>query len=172
MRVPPAIAWCAVAASASSTACSPRSSSIGTTRVAGDDEPGGGAAEQAAHLAEAAGAGHEHALADAAARSAAPACDDAADRLVAGHQRVAHAGEGRHPAGPEQPLGAGADAAPLDVDDDVARRRAASARAGCSAKLFGRLEHHGQRVHCRHSLPDACRPMPASCYVSGYIDCL
>ena len=39
----------------------------GTTRAAGHDETRGGAAEQAAHVAEAARAGHEDALADAAA---------------------------------------------------------------------------------------------------------
>ena len=55
---------------------------------AGDDDAGGGGAEQAVDRAEATGTGDEHPLAVALA------ADDAADRFVAGHQRVAHAGKG------------------------------------------------------------------------------
>ena len=85
---------------------------------AGGDEALRGAAEQPAHRAEAAGARDEDALADLAARLR-PREGDAADGFIAGHQRVAHAGKHRHAAGPEQAFGAGADAAPLHVDDDI-----------------------------------------------------
>ena len=56
------------------------------------------------------------------------ATDDATHRLVAGHERVAHAGEGGHPARPEQALGAGADPAEVDADHDVARGRGREAK--------------------------------------------
>ena len=64
-------------------------------------------------------------------------CDDAADRFVTGHQRIAHAGERRHAARPEQPLGAGADAAPVDVDDDVVVARRRQVADGSSASFSG-----------------------------------
>ena len=86
---------------------------------AGHHDAPGRAAEQAADIAEATGAGDEDVLADTAAGFAAR-YGDPADRFVAGHQRVSHPGEGRHTARPEKPFGAGADAAVGDVDDDVA----------------------------------------------------
>ncbi len=64
------------------------------------------------------------------AAGARPDLAHAAHRLVARHQRIAHAGERRHAAGPEQSLGARADAAPLDVDHDVPVTRTAPGRAG------------------------------------------
>ena len=81
------------------------------------DQMRGGGAEQAAHALEAGGAGDEH---KRAFMHAAGPAHDAARRLVAGHQRVTHSGEGRHAAGVEQALGAAADTAPARLDNDVA----------------------------------------------------
>ena len=89
---------------------------------AGRDEMRRGAAEQAAHGAEATRAGNENRVARLQARLRA-GFDDRSDGFIAGNQRIAHAGEGRHPAGKEQALGAGADAAPTGLDHDIARRR-------------------------------------------------
>ena len=100
---------------------------------------------EAAHLAEAAGAGDEHALADLQGTGAI-ALYDAADGLVAWHQRVAHAGEGRHPAGPQQALRPGADAAPLDLDDHVVRGGRGESQAA-QLKLLGGVQDDGQGVH-------------------------
>jgi hypothetical protein len=75
-------------------------------------------AASAPHAVEALRAGNEDppALAVAGAVSGG---DDPADRLVTRNQRIAHPGERGHGAGPQQPFGPCADAAPFDVDDDI-----------------------------------------------------
>jgi hypothetical protein len=87
--------------------------------VARHHQRGRGGTEQAPHIPVAARTGHEHALADMVARGRTRLAH-AADRFIARHQRIAHAREGRHVAVPQQAFGAGGDAAPFDVDDDVA----------------------------------------------------
>ena len=77
---------------------------------------------QATHRAEAARAGHEHGSADGD-MGFGTGLDHAADVLVAGNQRIAHAGEVGHPAGEQKPLGSRAHSAPQRIDDDVASRR-------------------------------------------------
>ncbi len=64
----PAMACCAVAARASSTPRSPSASPIGSARAPGTTSREAARAEQAVHRAEAARAGHEHALAGALRR--------------------------------------------------------------------------------------------------------
>ena len=90
----------------------------GEHAVSRDDDARGGAAEQAAHVLEAARAGNEDPVAETASGATAGE-RDAADRFVSGDQRIAHAREGRHAAEPQEPLGPGADAAPFDIDDHV-----------------------------------------------------
>jgi len=83
-----------------------------------------GPAEQAMRVAVAARAGDEDPFADAGAGSR-PGVDDAADRFVARDEGVAHAGEGRHGAGPEKLFGTAADPAPGDLDQQLEQLRAA-----------------------------------------------
>jgi hypothetical protein len=87
--------------------------------LGGDDEVGRGSAEEGPNVLEGVGAGDEDALAGTIGRRAED-LEHLADRLVPGDQRVAEARERRHLARPEQPLGAGADPAPLDADQEVA----------------------------------------------------
>ena len=56
-------------------------------------------------------------------------------------------GKVRHAAGPEKPLGAGADAAPLDLDDHILVARRGSARAVLSRRCFRSPQHDGEGVH-------------------------
>jgi hypothetical protein len=125
------------------------------------DQAGGGAAEEPAHRAEAGGARNEHRLADPAARERADR-RDAPDRLVARHQRVAHAGECRHATGPEQALGAAADAAPLDIDHHVRLPWRGQFEAA-EDEVLGVLQHHGDGVHS-----DFSRPAGAGLMVTGH----
>ena len=109
-----------MAASAQSTPASPRCSGIGKARADGTITRAGGAAEQSARIGVAIGTGNKHPVADPAAGIGA-GIDDATDRFVTGNKGIAQAREGRHGAGPQQLFGAGADPAPDDVDNDVAR---------------------------------------------------
>ena len=77
------------------------------------------ATEERPDVAVAARAGDEDSIADLAGRVGAD-LDHGADGLVARHQRVAHAREGRHLARPEKALGAGADRGVGDLDAGVA----------------------------------------------------
>ena len=102
----------------------------------GHDETRGGRAKQAMRLFKAARAGHEYDFADTLRCGV--RADDAADGFVSRHQRITHAREGRHFAGPHQALGSGADAGPEDIDDDILRLRSSQgerAQAG-SAVAF------------------------------------
>ncbi len=109
----------------------------GRGALGGDDEALGGAAEQATHRLEAARAGDEDALADAMARGRAR-IDDLADGLVAGNEGIAEAGEGRHAAGPQEPLGAAADPGPEHVHDDVVLDRPTSSTRSRSRRCGSR----------------------------------
>ena len=91
--------------------------------IGGRDEAARRPAEQALDVAVAIGAGHEDDVAGTKARGAA-GLDDLSGRLVAGHERIAHAGKRRHLAGPEEFFfGAGGDAGILDVDHHFIRPR-------------------------------------------------
>ena len=70
------------------------------------------------------------------------------DRFVAGNQRIPQPGKRRHAAGPQQPLGSGADAGPLDVDDHV---RFAGVSQGQSTKhqMLWLLQYDCQSVAVR-----------------------
>ena len=72
----------------------------------GADEVRCVSSEEAAGTVIAIGAGYEDAVAGHEVRGAA-SFDDFPGGFVAGHKRIAHAGERRHPAIPEQFLGAG-----------------------------------------------------------------
>ena len=87
---------------------------------AGRDDARSGAAEQPAHLAIAARARHEDPLAHRQAAVGA-GLHHAADRLVAGHQWVAHAGECGHGAIPKKALCTRADTTEFHRDFDVCR---------------------------------------------------
>jgi hypothetical protein len=52
----------------------------------------------------------------------------------------------RHAARPEETLGAGADAAPLDVDDQVVLTGGRQ-RDATESEALGPLQHDGERVH-------------------------
>ena len=91
-------------------------------------EARGGRTEQAADFAKTFRAGNKDLLAGKQV-GIGPRFDHAADQLVAGHQRISHVRKRRHPSGPQQPLGAGADAAPVDIDDDVVGRSGESRQA-------------------------------------------
>ena len=108
-------------------------------------EPRCRAAEETAHFTEAACTRHEHGLTDASRVSLRADLADAADGFIARDERISHARERRHLAGPEKPLGAGADAAPVDVDDDLFGRRVAQGQAP-QRELPRPLHHHGERV--------------------------
>ena len=73
--------------------------------------------------------------------------------LVARDQRIAHAGKRRHPALPQQPLGAGADAAPGDVHDDVGVSPAAVSGRRLTGEALRPVQHDGERFHPRHPCP-------------------
>ena len=75
-----------------------------------EDQALGRAAKHIGSLFETVGARHKHGLANLQLGIRAPA-HHRAHGLVARHQRVGQAGEGRHGAVPQQALGAGADAA-------------------------------------------------------------
>ena len=116
-------------------------------RAAGH-QTGRRAAEQAAHRTEAAGTRNEHRFASAAT-GCGTGLDDASDGFIAGHQRISHAGEVGHAAGPEQALGPGADAAPGDIDDHVL-----VAGGGQVERLEGGMPggaHHDG--NCLHAIP-------------------
>ncbi len=117
------------------------------------DEALRGAAEQAADVAKTLAAGDEDGLAGAAARGGAGVVHGA-DALVARHQRVAHAGEGRHAARPEQLLGAGADAAERHVHHHVGLARVGELDAAQRDLLrFGEQDGEGvQRTGSRDSV--------------------
>ena len=78
-----------------------------------------GATEEVVNAVKTFGAGDKDGVADLQVAVTMHACD-LSDGFVARHQRVAHAGEGGHAAVPEQTLGAGADAAVLHSDFNVA----------------------------------------------------
>jgi hypothetical protein len=80
-----------------------------------------GAPEKAPDIAgKAVCARHEDRLADAET-GVGPGLDHLAGRFIAGHQRIAHAGKGRHRAGPEEFLRAGGDAGMRDLDHKILR---------------------------------------------------
>ena len=108
-------------------------------------EPRCRAAEETAHFTEAACTRHEHGLTDASRVGLRADLADTADGFIARDERISHARERRHLAGPEKPLGAGADAAPVDVDDDLFGRRVAQGQAP-QRELPRPLHHHGERV--------------------------
>ncbi len=118
------------------------------------DQVRGCAAEQPVDCAEAAGAGHEHGLSDAQA-TAGLGLDHRADRLVAGHQRIPHAGKGWHPAGPEQALGPRADAAPGDGNGRVALSRGGE-RETVERQVLRSFKDDGQRFHLPASPAAGC----------------
>ena len=135
------------------------------------DQPRGRAAEQAAHGTEAARAGNEDALADVDGGLGAGS-GDAAHRFVSGDQRIAHAGERRHAAGVEQAFGAGADSAPLDVDDDVADAGLVEIEPG-QRELLRTCEHHGECVETSHPVipgRKSCRTSVGKSLLSVYAD--
>jgi hypothetical protein len=109
--------------------------------LARDDDARRGTAEQAVDLTVATRTRDEDPLADRAAALGAR-LDHASDRLVARHQRVAHAREGRHATGPEQTLRARADAAEVDVHHAVGRRRRRQ-RELAHRKAARLLQHNG-----------------------------
>ena len=80
---------------------------------------GRGRAKQAARALEAIGTRHKDVLADRE-RAGRVGRNHASDRLVAGNERVAHAGKRRHCSGVEQPFGAGADRTPFERHNSVA----------------------------------------------------
>jgi len=98
-----AMAWRAVAASASSVALAPVAAPSGTT-LAPLAMTMALALANRPHIDVAIGAGHEDELADAPARFRA-CLEQFAHGLAAGDQRVAHAGEHRHAAGPQKFFG-------------------------------------------------------------------
>jgi hypothetical protein len=80
--------------------------------------------------------------------------DNPANRLVTGHQRVTHAGEGRHPALPQKAFRAGTYPAPGDIDDNIGalwgRKRKRTHR-----KPLGLFEYDRLCVHASPSAPSA-----------------
>ncbi len=111
----------------------------------GQDHAPGCPSEQAARLAIAIRAGDEDIFADPRARLDA-GIDDPPDRFISRHQRIAHAGKLGHPTAPQQPFGAGADPAPVDLDAQigVAHRRE---RQRAERKPFRRFQYDRQCVH-------------------------
>jgi hypothetical protein len=111
----------------------------------GENHMTGAAAEQSARTLVAIGAGDEDPLADPGAGIAA-GIDHAADRLVPWHERIAHAGEVRHPAGPQQLLGTRGDPAPVDLDPDVAAAHRIEGQWP-QREPFWRFQYDRERVH-------------------------
>ena len=101
--------------------------------------------EQAAHLAETFCAGNEHALAGTQL-GCRPRFHDAPDRLVTRNERVSPSWKGRHPSRPQQSLGAGADAAPVDIDDHVVRGWRGQGKPG-ELDLLRLRQHDGDGFH-------------------------
>ena len=95
---------------------------IGQHFCAWRHQPRRRAAEQPAHIAKATRARHENPFANGTPRLGA-GFKDAAHRLIARHQRIAHARKMRHAAGPQETLGASADAAVVDSHDNVGLAR-------------------------------------------------
>ena len=102
---------------------------------------------QAAHLAEAVRARHEHRGADSDPRVGTGA-DYSANRLVAGDEGIAHAGKLRHPAAEQQPFGPGADAGPTAFDDDLVGTRLVE-RERSEREALRLLDDNGERFHHR-----------------------
>ena len=86
---------------------------------------------------------------------------DAADSLVARHERIAQAREGRHAPFVQQPFGAGADRAPFDVDGETVR--GIRQLQLLQRQLPRPPQHHGDRVH---SPTPRRRPLSYGCQVN------
>ncbi len=82
------------------------------------DQTLGLTAKEAARIGETACSRHENLVAGLQARLPA-SLDDIADGFVSRDQGITHAGERGHGAGPEQPFGPAADAAPGNIDEDI-----------------------------------------------------
>ena len=111
----------------------------------GHHQTRGGAAEETAHLAKAVSARNEDAVARAHGGRRV-GFTDATDRFVAGNQRIAEPGKGRHFPAVEKPLGARADGAPLDVHKHLAgaeRRQ----REAAELDVTGLLEDDSNGAH-------------------------
>ena len=133
--------------------CAARAKAIGDrVRFSGvTDNVRGSAAEQAANLAVTVGAGNEDELTDAALETR-RGLDDAAHGLVARHERVTHARKRRHGAVPQQALGAGADAAPVHLDRELALTRLREPEAAECHR--SRLAHDDRNcIHVIQSFP-------------------
>ena len=87
------------------------------------DQPRARAAEDVAHALETIGAGHENVIAHAHGRGGVSRLDHETDCFVTGHQRISHAGKGRHRPGPEQLFRAGRNPRMRHRNHHIARRR-------------------------------------------------
>jgi hypothetical protein len=106
-------------------ACESQKASLLTGGAAQGDRPGprcdqrpGGRAEKTVGSLEAPGSGNEDPVAFPASGILTRPLD-LSRRLIARHQGIAHAGEGGHGSGPEEPLGASAHSGPAHLDQDV-----------------------------------------------------
>ena len=111
----------------------------------GHDQPGGRTAKQAAHSFKALRARDKNPLVlFVGGLTTGPAHPP--DGLVARHQGIAHAGEGRHAAVPQQSFCASADAAVFHLDFDLVRADFGQGQ-GLQGKLSGLLENDGVGIH-------------------------
>ena len=85
---------------------------------AGHNKPRGSATKQSANIAKATCTRHKNRFTQLPAGFRAR-LDHAAHGFVTRHQRVTHAGKGWHAPGPEQAFCSGANAAPVNVHDNI-----------------------------------------------------
>jgi hypothetical protein len=105
----------------------------------------GSPTEEASHRPETARPGYEDQF-TGLPTGAGARLDHLPHGFVARNQGVAHAGKGRHAARPEEALSAGADATPVDVDNDIALARVVEDKL-TKGKAFRLLQHDSSRVH-------------------------
>ena len=112
---------------------------------AGHNKPRGSATKQAANIAKATCARHKNRFTQLPAGFRAR-LDHSAHGFVTRHQRVTHAGKGWHAPGPEKTFCSGADAAPINVHDNILRawRRQFQSR---QRELFGCAEQDSECFH-------------------------
>ena len=109
------------------------------------DKSRGGAAEQSAHILEAARAGAENLIAFLMT-GCWPGLDHTSYGFITGDERIAYAWKGGHAACVKEALRAGADAGPFDVDHDICGiRRQQLEAAEREPPRF--LQHHRHRIH-------------------------
>ncbi len=116
-----------------------------------DDEMRRRAAEESAHGSKTCRARRKDALTDGKAALRA-GFDHFADGLIAGHERIAHAGEIGHAPSVEKSFSAGADAAPVRCNDDI-RVAGRVDRQAAERQPSGLLKDDGERI--QHHRPSA-----------------